>query len=182
MTPEYPHAEALIRFPGNPILEPIKEHTWESNYVLNAGALRLDGKVYLIYRAVGEDDISRLGLAMSKDGFKFTERLEEPIFEPRGRSEQKGCEDPRMTLIGGRVYMLYTAYGRFVTQIALASIGVADFLSYNWEAWQRHRLVFPGFANKDAGLFPEQSDGKYVMLHRVDPHIWIVFSPYLRCP
>jgi len=182
ITVEYPRAGALTRFAGNPILEPIKEHPWESRYVLNPGAIKLNGKVYLIYRAVGENDISRLGLAISEDGFKFTERLKEPIFEPKSKNEEKGCEDPRLTLIGDRIYMLYIAYSSLVAQIALASIGVNDFLSHSWKDWRRHGLVFPGFSNKDGALFPEQFDGKFAMLHRVDPHIWITLSPHLRCP
>ena len=182
ITPEQPRAGGLVRFPGNPVLEAIKQHPWESKYVFNPGAIRLNGKVYLVYRAVGDDFISRFGLAVSEDGFKFTKRLEEPIFKPKGRSEERGCEDPRLTLIGDRIYMLYTAYSNTVAQIACASIGVDDFVSYRWEAWQRHGLVFPRFSNKDATLFPEQFNGKFAMLHRVDPHIWITFSRHLSCP
>jgi len=129
VTPEQPPAGALSRFAANPIVEPIKEHPWESKSVFNPGVINLEGKVYLIYRAWGEDNISRLGLAVSEDGFKFTERREEPIFEPKRRSETKGCEDPRLTLIDGRLYMVYTAYDGLVAQIALASIGVDDFLT-----------------------------------------------------
>ncbi|MFW0858694.1 MAG: glycosidase [Dehalococcoidia bacterium] len=177
-----PPTGALTRFAGNPVLEPIKEHPWESKYVLNAGAIKLDGKVYLVYRAFGEDKTSRLGLAISEDGFKFTERLGKPIFEPKGKSEEKGCEDPRLTLIGDRIYMTYTAYDGIVSQIALASIGVDDFLKHRWRGWRRHGLVFPGFTTKNAILFPEQFNGKFAMLHRVDPHIWVTFSSHLRCP
>jgi len=182
VTPEHLPSGALARFVGNPILEPIKEHPWESRYVLNPGAIKLNGKVYLIYRASGEDNISRLGLAISEDGFKFTERLREPIFEPKGKGEERGCEDPRLTLIGDRIYMLYTAYSGLIAQIALASIGVNDFLNCNWKAWHRHGLVFPRFSNKDSALLPEQFEGKFAMLHRVDPHIWITFSSHMRCP
>jgi len=180
--PEQPPAGALSRFGADPILEPAKEHPWESTYVFNPGAIKLNGKVHLIYRAVGQDNVSRFGLAVSEDGFKFTERLEKPIFEPKGKSEEKGCEDPRLTLIGDRIYMVYTAYDGLVAQIALASIGVNDFLNHRWEAWRRHGLVFPGFTDKDGTLFPEQFQGKFVMLHRVDPHMWITFSSHLRCP
>jgi len=180
--PQQPSAGALIRYEGNPVLKPIKEHSWESKYVLNPGAIRLRGKFYLVYRAMGEDNISRLGLAVSEDGFKFDERLGKPIFEPMGRNEEKGCEDARLTLIGGRVFMLYTAYSGTLAQIGMASIAVNDFLRYKWPAWRRHGMVFPGFANKDGALFPEQFSGKYAMLHRVDPHIWITFSTHLRCP
>jgi len=181
-TQEYTPAGMLNRFDGNPVLEPIQEHPWESKYVLNPGAIKLNGKVYLIYRAFGEDSISRLGMAVSKDGFDFSERLEEPVFVPRGVREEKGCEDPRLTRIGDRIYMVYTAYSGLIAQIALASIGIGDFLNYNWGAWRRHGLVFPTVTNKDAALFPVQFNGKFALLHRVDPHIWITFSPHLRCP
>ena len=182
VTPEQPPAGALSRFAANPIIEPIKEHPWESKSVFNPGVINLEGRVYLIYRAWGEDNISRFGLAVSEDGFKFTERLGEPIFEPKRKSEARGCEDPRLTLIGERLYMVYTAYDGLVAQIALASIGVNDFLNHHWGAWRRHGLVFPGFTDKDGTLFPERFNGRFAMLHRVDPHIWITFSSHLRCP
>ncbi|MFC1914850.1 glycosidase [Chloroflexota bacterium] len=181
-TPEYPQAGTLTRFAGNPVLEPIKEHAWESRYVLNPGTLNLKDKIYLIYRAVGDDGISRFGLAVSEDGFKFTERLDKPIFEPKGKSEKNGCEDPRLTLIDNRIHMVYTAFDGLVAQIAVASISVGDFLNYRWGGWQRHGLVFPGFTDKDGTLFPECFNGKFAMLHRVDPHIWITFSRHLRGP
>jgi predicted GH43/DUF377 family glycosyl hydrolase len=179
---EQPPAEKLVRFSGNPVLSPISEHSWESKYLLNPGAIRLNGKVYLVYRAVGDDEISRLGLAASEDGFHFMERLPEPIFEPRTKGEEKGCEDPRLTRIGDRVYMTYTAYSMPVAQIAIASISVEDFVNHHWRSWHRHGLVFPGFTDKDAALFPELFEGKFAMLHRVDPHIWITFSTHMRCP
>jgi len=177
-----PPAKPLVRFSGNPVLRPIKEHAWESKYVLNPGAIRLNGKVYLAYRAFGSDEVSRVGLAVSDDGFQFAERLDQPIFEPKTPSEEKGCEDPRLTLLDGRVYMLYTAYSSSVAQIAAASISADDFVNYHWRGWHRHGLVFPGLTDKDAALFPEKFDGKFAMLHRVDPHIWISFSTHLRCP
>lgn len=182
VSPERPPAGVLHRFDGNPVLLPVREHKWESKYVFNPGAINLDGKVYLVYRAVGEDGISRLGLASSGDGFHFNERLEEPIFEPGGKSEEKGCEDPRLTVIGNRIYMLYTAYSGLVAQIAMASINIKDFQDYNWKKWQRHGLVFPRFPDKDGAIFSEQFNGKYIMLHRVEPHIWITLSPHLSCP
>jgi len=132
VTQRQPPAGVLTRFVGNPILKPIKEHPWESKSVFNSGAIKLDGKVYLVYRALGEDNVSRFGLAISEDGFKFTERLEKPIFEPKAKSEEQGCEDPRLTLIDDRIYMVYTAYDGLVAQIALASMGVNDFLNYRW--------------------------------------------------
>jgi len=175
-------AGALDRFHGNPILEPILEHKWESKYVLNAAALRLVSKVYLLYRAFGEDEISRIGLAVSNDGFNFSERLDRPIFEPQTGWEKRGCEDPRITLFGERVYMAYTAFDGTIAQIAMASIDVKGFTNYRWENWYRHGLFYPGLNDKDATIFPEQFNGKVAMLHRLDPDIWLTFSSYLRCP
>ena len=92
--PQQPPAGALMRYEGNPVLKPVQENAWEAKYVLNPGAIRLEGKVYLVYRAFGEDNKSRLGLAVSEDGFRFTERLEKPIFEPVGKNEEKDAKIP----------------------------------------------------------------------------------------
>jgi predicted GH43/DUF377 family glycosyl hydrolase len=108
--------------------------------------------------------------------------LEKPIFIPRDKSEEKGCEDPRLTRIGDRIYMVYTAYGGIVAQIALASIRVEDFLNYRWGSWHRHGLIFPGYTDKDGALFPEVFGKRYAILHRVEPHIWLTFTPHLRPP
>ncbi|MFO8100665.1 MAG: glycosidase [Dehalococcoidia bacterium] len=180
--PEQPPAGEFLRFSGNPVLKPIKKHPWESKYVLNAGAIKLDGKVYLAYRAFGKDEISRIGLAVSRDGFNFSKRLPDPIFEPNKKYEARGCEDPRLTIINDRIYMAYTVFDGTIAQIALASIGIKDFVEFRWKKWRRHGLVFPTFTDKDAVLFPEQFGGRYALLHRVDPHIWITFSRHLRCP
>ncbi|NQT74281.1 MAG: glycosidase [Chloroflexi bacterium] len=182
LSPEQPLAGEIHRLPGNPILQPIRENPWESKYVLNAAAIWLRNKVYLVYRAFGDDKVSRLGLAVSEDGFNFSERLDSPIFEPTGKNDIKGCEDPRLIIMNDRIYMTYTAYDGIVAQIALASISMDDFCAHRWKKWHRHGMVFPGFINKDAALFPEQFGGKFAMLHRVDPHIWITFSSHLRCP
>ena len=175
-------ARQLKRSPFNPLLTPIKENHWESRYVLNCGAVRLDSFVHIFYRAVGEDGVSRLGLAKSRDGLQIDERLPEPVFVPEHESEKMGCEDPRLVTIEDRVYMLYTAYDGITPQIALASIAVDDLLNHRWHCWHRHGLVFPGLPNKDAILFPEKFNGKLAMYHRIIPSIWIAFADTLDAP
>ncbi|MGB2800182.1 MAG: glycosidase [Dehalococcoidia bacterium] len=177
-----PEAGRLTRFTGNPILRAVAQHPWESKYVFNAGAIRLDGRIYILYRACGEDEVSRIGLAVSLDGLHIEERLDNPIFEPQEEWERKGCEDPRLVLVGERIYMLYTAYSSIAAQIALASIDLDDFLNRRWSNWRRHGLTFPGFENKDAILFPQMFNGRYVMYHRTEPSIWISSSEQLACP
>lgn len=177
-----PEAGKLRRFAGNPILKAIADHHWESKYVFNPGVIRLKGKIYILYRACGEDEISHIGLAISSDGLHSDERLDSPIFEPEEEWEVKGCEDPRLVLIGERIYMLYTAYSSVAAQIAIASIDLKDFLNCRWNKWRRHGLAFSGFDDKDATLFPEKFDGRYVMYHRIEPSIWISSSEHLDCP
>jgi predicted GH43/DUF377 family glycosyl hydrolase len=180
--PAEPEAGRLHRFAGNPILAPIRGHQWEEKFVFNPGVIRLDGKVHILYRACGEDEVSRVGLAISADGFNIDERLEEPVFGPEHDWEKRGCEDPRLIQIDGDIHMLYTAYDSVVAQIAMASIRVEDFLDRRWDRWTKHGLVFPGFVNKDAALFPEPFDGRYVMHHRIEPSIWSIFSDDLMPP
>ena len=180
--PAEPEAGKVRRFAGNPILKAIADHHWESKYVFNPGAIRLKDKIYILYRACGEDEISHIGLAISSDGLHIDERLDSPIFEPEEEWESKGCEDPRLVLIRERIYMFYTAYSSVAAQIALASIDLEDFLNRRWNKWRRHGLAFPGFDDKDATLFPEKFDGRYVMYHRIEPSIWISSSERLDCP
>lgn len=175
-------AKKLVRQLTHPILEPIPEHDWENRYVLNTGVVRVDGTVYLLYRAFGTDKISRIGLAWTRDGIHIDGRLEQPIFEPANPTESAGCEDPRITIIGNDMYMLYTAFDGKVAQIAMASIAVDAFLDQRFDTWKRHGLGFPGLPNKDAVLYPETFDGRYVIYHRLDPSLWVSYLDNLECP
>jgi predicted GH43/DUF377 family glycosyl hydrolase len=180
-TTDYPPAKQLERYPGNPILSPIKEHYWESRYVLNAAAVRIGDRVYLLYRAFGDDEISRIGLAIT-DGYHVLERLTEPVFTPHDEKDKKGVEDPRVVIIEGKIYMLYTAYDGAIAQISAASIAVDDFLNRRWDKWERMGFAFRDIWDKDAILFPEKIDGKYVIYHRIEPSIWVSHLDKLEFP
>ena len=178
------------RYKNNPILTPIKEHSWEAFMVYNCGAIYEAGKVHLIYRAQGEKGgVSRFGYASSKDGFHIDERLSEPIYAPLPGNEFElyGCEDPRLTLLGDRIYMCYSAIGELscmtsyakTIQVGMTSISVSDFLSHRWN-WSSRIYPLPRVDNKNACLLPEKVGGKYVMYHRLPPHIWISYADDLE--
>jgi predicted GH43/DUF377 family glycosyl hydrolase len=172
----------MKRFKGNPILTPIYDHAWESRMVFNAAALDVDNCVHIVYRAMGNDGVSRLGYARSSDGFHIDERWSTPIFEPNRAAEKFGCEDPRITQLDGRYVMCYTAYGSRVLgthQVAMTSIAPADFRINSWK-WGKRWLPFPGIRNKDAALFPRKINGKYVLLHRINPDICVAYSHDLQ--
>jgi predicted GH43/DUF377 family glycosyl hydrolase len=196
----------LERFEANPILEPEPKHWWESKAVFNPGALYEGGKVHIIYRAIGDTDVSVLGYASSIDGFNIEERLPEPVYVPREPFEgvslvhptssqtQRtyfsmenggdyvsgggwgGCEDPRLTKIDDRVFMTYVAFdGHSPPRLALTSIHIDDFLDKNWR-WEKPVLISrPWIINKNASIFPEKINSKYVIFHRIFPHILIDF-------
>ena len=168
----------MVRFEGNPILEPIEAHDWESKHVFNAAMAHMGGRIHYFYRAMGEDMVSRLGYASSEDGYNIDERLPYPVFEPATSLEKFGCEDPRITVLNGRCYMTYTAYGD-IFQIGITSILTEDLLRKRWE-WGERIFPFPNIKNKNAVIFPRRVDGQYTMCHRLDPDIYIAFSKDLR--
>lgn len=173
------------RYEENPILRPLKENPWEALMVYNAGVIYEGGKVHILYRARGViGGVSRIGYASTKDGFHIDERLPYPVLEPEPGDdlESKGCEDPRITRIGDYFYVCYTAYGkvpgmanRGSIQVGMRKIKVQDALNKKWE-WSKPIYPFPRVDNKNAFIFPEKFKGKWVMYHRIPPHIWIAYS------
>ena len=186
----------LDRFERNPILTPDGSRRWETKAVFNPAAIYENGKVHLLYRALGESDVSVLGYASSVDGLHISERLDKPAYIPRepfegvnpshpyipeptgiyvsGGGGMGGCEDPRMTRIDDRVYMTYVAYdGYSHPRVALSSIHIDDFLAHQWN-WKKPVLISPPYiVDKNACILPEKINGKYVIFHRVFPDILI---------
>jgi len=173
----------MRRFQDNPILKPDPSNEWESRLVFNPAALRVGKRVHLLYRAMGNDGISRIGYAASSDGYVFDERSPVPVFEPKNGAEDYGCEDPRLTLFDSQIIMAYTALTEIehdqLYQISLTSISVNDFLSRQWN-WNERFLPFRGVRNKDGVVFPNKIDGKYVMLHRLEPDMCVAYSDDLK--
>ena len=177
----------LERHSGNPILKSIIKHGWESKYVFNPTAIYEDGKVHILYRAMGEDQVSVLGYASSIDGVNIKERLAAPIYVPREDFEKKrktgysGCEDPRITKIDDKFYLCYTAHdGNDPIQVALSSISVSDFLEKRWN-WSKPKIIScPERNDKNACVMSEKIKNKYVFFHRIGGCIWIDFKNSLN--
>lgn len=180
----------LKRYSGNPILEPTS-NAWENKNVFNCGATLFNDRVVLLYRAQGDDMISRLGLAFSDDGFTISERLSEPVFSPDEDSEYEllGVEDPRITKIADTYYITYTAasyypnvnehehlqkHGRKPWRVRVSVAHTRDFRSFT-----RHGVAISHIDSKDAAFFPEKIDGQYVLLHRVFPDIRLAVADNL---
>jgi predicted GH43/DUF377 family glycosyl hydrolase len=178
------------KFSYNPILEPIAKNDWESKAVFNPAVCELDNKVYILYRTTSKDNISNIGLAVSYDGYHIDERLDYPIYPLRATFELPykagawgGAEDPRVTIIQDKIYMLYTAYDGILPKLSITSISISDFLSRDFDKWAYPKIISPpGVADKDGVLFSEKINGKYTFLHRIEPDIIIAQTDSLEFP
>jgi len=188
------------RVAHNPVISPLPYEEWEAQASFNPTAIMDDdGFVHLFYRAVGNDGISRIGYAMSKDGKHFHNRSPYPVYQPLpgyGLPEISlsngphrydivahpsgggwgGAEDPRATRIGNRVFMTYTAFeGWNNMRIGLTSISLDDLKKRRWK-WKRPTIISPaGSRAKNWMLFPEKINGKYALLHSVAPKVLVAY-------
>ena len=187
----------LKRSRKNPIIVPESGKYWESKAAFNPSAVIHDGKVHVIYRAIGSSDISVLGYASSEDGFSFDRSgkalaywskkrpviyISDPmVLYSSGGGWGGGCEDPRLTLLGDRVYMLYTLFdGWGSLRIALTSISLKDFINKRFK-WKEPVLISPpGEIHKNWVLFPEKIGGKYAILHSFAPKILVDYFDSLE--
>jgi beta-1,2-mannobiose phosphorylase / 1,2-beta-oligomannan phosphorylase len=179
----------LKKIPNNPIISP-SFYSWESKATFNPAALIYDGKVHLIYRAIGEDDSSVLGYAASYDGLNIEDRPSYFVYKrfqefiksgkkleyDSGGGWDGGCEDPRLTLIDDTIYLIFTAFdGWSSIRLALTSISLSDFKNKKWN-WKKTVLISPpGEIHKNWVLFPEKINGKFAIMHSISPNILIEY-------
>lgn len=184
----------LIKSIHNPILIPGKS-PWTAEAVMNPAAIVIDDRTHVVYRAVGMDGFSRLGYASSPDGVLFDLRLPYPIYiatNPRNVSPQfrryslvmypsggswGGCEDPRMVLIDGRIYITFNMIdGWDFMRVAAISIAKDDFIAHHFGRWSEPRILSGlGERHKNWVLFPEKINGKFAILHSIAPNIEIAY-------
>ncbi|MEM5811323.1 MAG: hypothetical protein QXG91_01090 [Candidatus Aenigmatarchaeota archaeon] len=177
----------LNRFSGNPILKPIPQNSWECLETFNAGAIVLDNKVHLFYRAVGIDWISRIGYATSQNGFSIDFRHDKPVLQYAYKKDKEevievesspglnylGIEDCRVTKVENEenVYFTSTILTPICLRIGLTKIKEKDILKKKWN-FSRVKLISPpNFNNKNWVIFPEKLNGKYVILYKICPTI-----------
>jgi predicted GH43/DUF377 family glycosyl hydrolase len=172
----------LERLTTKPILTPNPANRWERAAVFNTAAIYDNGLFHLLYRATDVgcharygDYMNAIGYAVSTDGIHFM-RLDKPVLAPGAcPQELRGCEDGRLVKIGDTYHLFYTGFGnRFE-----GDYRICHATSKNLITWERHGVVLDE-PNKNASLFPEKIGGRYVMLHRRYPDIWIAYSDDLK--
>ncbi|MCK5358608.1 MAG: hypothetical protein KAJ48_09455 [Elusimicrobiales bacterium] len=180
----------FTRAKQNPILKPTKNQ-WENLKVYNPGAIYYQNKHHLFYRAMGKSRISSIGYATSVSGEKFI-RDKNPLLKSKLKIESRGLEDPRISQVGNKFFLTYTAYDNITARLCLMT-------SPDLKNWQRHNEIFPNWDSKRAGefflpwdpaqanhkakhhwlkagtIFPEKINGKYWLFFG-DRLIWYASS------
>ena len=177
----------------NPVLLPSDEPTfecpireevvnWEAKDVFNPTVVVREDKLYMIYRA--EDTVgkyagtSRLGLAVSDDGFHF-KKMPQPIFYPDNDAMKTyewegGVEDPRLVENeNGRYFMTYTAYDGKTARLLIASSD--DLLT-----WEKHGLVLGEGKYRDhwskSGAIISKLEGNKMVAQKINGKYWMYFG------
>lgn len=143
---------------------------WEEHATFNPAAVVRDGKVYLLYRAedaTGEQQIghhtSRLGLAESTDGLRFTRRPA-PVLYPDKDAQATyewtgGVEDPRVVETeDGRYVLTYTQWNRDIPRLAIAT-------SRDLVHWTKHG---PALARATGGKYRNLESKSGAILSRIE--------------
>lgn len=177
----------LERLSDNPVLLPDSNKVWEQAAVFNTAVVQKENKIHLFYRASDRGFVldtekpleknkfvSTIGRAVSTDGINFI-KFEEPAARGTNSQEAWGMEDPRISLIEGTYYMLYTGFGGR----DWSNFRISMAYSKDLEDWEGHEVVLDE-PNKDAALLPEKLNGSYVLFHRRMPDIWIAHSKDLK--
>ena len=156
------------------ILKSISAHPWESGAVFNPAAVKINGEIHLLYRAVEGDNFSTIGYAKLDKNANVSSRLKYPVLKREWAAEKHGCEDPRIVAFAGRLFIFYTAYdGAYPKEGKNARVILAE--TENFTRFRKLGIIGPDWQDKDAMIFPEKIDGKVAYLHRIEPNIQLAF-------
>ena len=155
----------------NPILIPLPENNWEAEATFNGCPVLSGGKVDFLYRAVSAPQtisgvtmkVSSIGHALSNDGLHFKYRRQ--FIKPEYDWERFGCEDPRVTKLGGKFYIFYTALSAYPFRAEGIKIGLA--ITRDFREIEAKHPITP-FNSKAMALFPGKIGGKMVAVLTVN--------------
>lgn len=161
----------IKRCKENPILLPNADNIWEAEAVFNGCPVLHGGKVHLLYRAVSspqivdgvEMQVSSIGHALSIDGIHWKYRRQ--FIKPEYEWEKFGCEDPRVTKLGGKFYIFYTALSTYPFRAEGIRIGMA--ITRDFRRIEAKYPVTP-FNSKAMALFPEKFNGRMLAVLTVN--------------
>lgn len=152
-------------------------HDWNAGGIFTPGALSIRGRTHLLYQALGTDGKAHIGYASSRNGLSFDEQLSAPVFTPPSGS----LVNPRMTMLGGRIYVTCSVTGGPDSgRVAAFSIAEHDLIEKHWRWSAPTFLSAPGEMHANWALFPERINGKIAVLQRTAPSVKIAYCDSLE--
>ena len=155
----------LVRCPRNPILTradipAVLPDFADVSSVFNPGAIASGGKTLLMLRVQSRGRRTALVMAESTDGERFTVAREPVVFRGIERVGEKlhHLYDPRLTLLGDTVYVLFAADTETGCKLGVGS--TKDFRTFDFIGLGSHPDIRNGV------LFPEKMGGRFVRLDR----------------
>jgi len=155
----------------NPVLLPNEENDWEAEATFNGCPIVHSKRIHFFYRAVSsrqnvqgiEMNLSTIGHALSTDGTHFKHRRQ--FIKPEYEWERFGCEDPRVTRVGNKFYIFYTALSAYPFTADGIRVGLA--ISQDCRQIEAKYLVTT-FNSKAMALFPGKIGGKFAAVLSVN--------------
>lgn len=178
-----PSAAATFRAPL-----PDSTVRWEEYATFNPAAVVRAGRVHVLYRAEDASGsamigghTSRIGLAESADGLRFTRRGAPVLFpaedDQKGNEWPGGVEDPRIVETEDGTYVLtYTQWNRDVPRLAVAT-------SRDLLTWRKHGPAFAGVregrylrTESKSGAIVTRLVGDRLVAARIGGKYWMYFG------
>jgi predicted GH43/DUF377 family glycosyl hydrolase len=142
----------------------------------------------MLYRAVGADNINRIGLAISENGEHF-ERFEAPHLEGDELSvyERLGMTSPRLTRIDRDYLLAYASLsvysqgkGPVLSEAVPWRSRISLIKTRDFRRFERMGAVLKDLDSYDPVLFPTKIQGNYWLMHRLDKGIHVSVAPNLH--
>ena len=165
------HIPPFWKYDVNPKTNPYCMERLGINAVMNAGAIALNGKYYLIARIEGNDRKSFFGVAESDngiDGFRFWDY---PVMLPDTCPEETNVYDMRLTKHeDGYIYGVFCSESKDKSvndlSAAVAAAGIVRTKDLvNWERLDNLKTLHSP-QQRNVVLHPELIDGKYAFYTR----------------
>ncbi len=149
-----------VKHPANPILKPA-DFPAAIHYVFNPGAVKI-GNEYLIMADAATGITSIIfWLARSRDGVNFIPDPE-PLDWPVDPNYPECCVyDPRITRFGDEYLIMYASHSPAFSGSRVGMVKTRDFKKFT-----RIEQAPSAQANRNAVLFPEKINGRYVRFDR----------------
>jgi 4-O-beta-D-mannosyl-D-glucose phosphorylase len=166
------HAPLLWRYDLNADTNPFLMERFGINSVLNAGAIKLNGKYYLVARVEGTDRKSFFAVAESDNGTDHFRFWDYPVMMPQTNVEDTNIYDMRVVQHeDGWIYGLFCTERRDPNappadqSSAIAQCGIAR--TKDLKTWERLAdLKTPSPQQRNVVLHPEFVDGQYAFYTR----------------